>query len=334
MVLGRDELPSLTPLLTFLSAHLPEPPAVFQRWQITRIHGGQNNLLFRVTLDDRVLAIKFTRRDARDRAGREFAALYALQHIDPTLAPIPLLLDRDTFAYPVVVQSWLVGDCHAAMPETMAHWHFLIQHFQAIHHIRPQQLMHPIPSAVLTMMCAHDGVQRLRQAWQNLPPYAYPEGLHALVQQIVTYPWPVWPQPEYRLCRVDPNILNFIRMPTRWSSVDWENSGWGDPAFEIADLMAHPAYVTVANADWEQIVSLYCQGSTDSTLAIRIHTYRLLQLVDWAIFFARKAAEYAHGTVPPEHFVARPAAWYARLPQQATHYRTTAYHVLQSFAGA
>lgn len=333
MVLGRNELPPLRPLLAFLSTHLPDPPPTFHYWQIARIQGGQNNLLFRVTHDDQTLAIKFTRRDARDRAGREFAALQALHHLDPTVAPLPVLLDRTSFAYPVVVQSWVAGACHAGMPATMAEWQFLIAHLQTIHRIRPQHVQQPIPPAVLTMVHAADGIQRIRTAWDGHP-QATCGALHALVQQILSHPWPTWPPPEVCLCRVDPNILNFIRRPTRWASVDWENSGWGDPAFEIADLMAHPAYVTVSTADWEAMTHMYCQGSTDTTLALRIQTYRLLQVVDWALFFARKAVEYAQGAVPPDRLVARPAAWYATLPQQATHYRVTAQQIFQSLMRA
>jgi hypothetical protein len=42
-----------------------------------------------------------------------------------------------------------------------------------------------------------------------------------------------------------------MRRAGAWASVDWENSGWGDAAFEIADMMTHPAYVTVPAALWE-----------------------------------------------------------------------------------
>ena len=59
-------------------------------WQITRVAGAGNNLLFRATSTAHDLAIKFTIRDARDRAGREYAALLALQQAGLGIAPLPL----------------------------------------------------------------------------------------------------------------------------------------------------------------------------------------------------------------------------------------------------
>jgi len=51
----------------------------WQRWRIARLTGGANNRLYRATGDKGEFAIKFTLRDARDRAGREYHALAALQ---------------------------------------------------------------------------------------------------------------------------------------------------------------------------------------------------------------------------------------------------------------
>jgi aminoglycoside phosphotransferase (APT) family kinase protein len=325
-----EDLPPLVPLLDFLAAHLPDPLPEFQSWHIQRVLGGQNNLLFRVTTDAVSIAIKFVRRDARDRAGREFAALHALQHIDPTLAPLPLFLDRDTYALPVVVQSWLEGTSQAAMPATPAEWHLLVQHLRAIHRVRPTHVAHSILPAMLNTTQAQEGVQRILNGWHTLPAGAYPDALNDLVRQMQRWRWPEWPQPEHTLCRVDPNILNFIRSPFQWASVDWENSGWGDPAFEVGDLMAHPAYTAVPSELWERVIHTYCEDSPDRTLALRIRTYHLLGLVDWAVFFARKANEYAQGRQPKERLVNRPAEWYAALPQQAAHYTEAAAKAFQS----
>jgi hypothetical protein len=60
-----------------------------------------------------------------------------------------------------------------------------------------------------------------------------------------------------------PNIRNFIRRAGGWASVDWENSGWGDPAFEIADLMTHPVYAAVPPERWEWLIAVYCTARGD-----------------------------------------------------------------------
>lgn len=72
-----------------------------------------------------------------------------------------------------------------------------------------------------------------------------PSVLHRLISDLQSAAFPAWPPSQLTLCRVDPNLRNFVRRPDGWLSVDWENSGWGDPAFEIADLLAHPTCLVV-----------------------------------------------------------------------------------------
>ena len=91
-------------------------------WQITCIEGGANNLLYRATSVTDDLAIKFCIRDERDRAGREFASLTTLQEAGLDLAPTPLLLDRERYSQPVIVQTWLEGEVLTEPPATEAEW--------------------------------------------------------------------------------------------------------------------------------------------------------------------------------------------------------------------
>ena len=96
--------------------------------------------------------------------------------------------------------------------------------------------------------------------------------LHSLHQRL-------GPAPQLALCRVDPNTLNFVRRPNTWASVDWENAGWGDPAFEIADLITHPAYADVPPERWGWLIDAYCAHCGDPSGATRIRVYRLLMQV-------------------------------------------------------
>lgn len=56
------------------------------QWQIQRLGGSANNILYRATSSDSDLAVKFTIRDARSRARREYNALLGL---DRRLAACP-----------------------------------------------------------------------------------------------------------------------------------------------------------------------------------------------------------------------------------------------------
>ena len=88
--LSRDEYKHiLGPLLDHL-AHEPPPTQEWQGWQVERIDGGWCNLLYRATRTANPaadLAIKFTMRDGRDRAGREYQALRTLEQAGLDLAP-------------------------------------------------------------------------------------------------------------------------------------------------------------------------------------------------------------------------------------------------------
>jgi len=94
-----------------LLAHLATWPedGRFHSHTYQKINGGANNILYKVSGDDGVLAVKFTLRDSRRRAWREFQALTALQAHGLAIAPKPVLLDEDSYSQPVVVQEWLDG---------------------------------------------------------------------------------------------------------------------------------------------------------------------------------------------------------------------------------
>lgn len=98
----------LHPLLDTLAAQ--GDATTIGGWKITPLAGGANNELYRATGERGDIVVKFTRRDERDRAGREYAALRLLHERAPGLAPRPVLLDRGRYARPVVVQTWIPGD--------------------------------------------------------------------------------------------------------------------------------------------------------------------------------------------------------------------------------
>src|SRR3954469_9309531 len=112
----HDPAPFL-PLLDHLGRSALPADGAWREWRITRVAGAGNNLLFRATSSTHDLAIKFTIRDARDRAGREYTSLLAPQRGGLPIAPAPLWLDRDRYAQPVVVQTWLEGTVLAAPPD-------------------------------------------------------------------------------------------------------------------------------------------------------------------------------------------------------------------------
>jgi aminoglycoside phosphotransferase (APT) family kinase protein len=304
MVLAEE----LVPLLDHLAVATPAAHE-WHGWRIRPVGGGANNLIYRATDAEHDLAIKWAIRDARDRAGREYAALTALRAAGLNLAPAPLWLERERYAQPVVVQEWLDGAVSPNPPAGEAEWRALLDHYLAIHTLVRARAAEPRQPAVLNMDSAAAGRAAIEQQLACIPlPERLPD-LLALVQKLDEVHFPQWGAPPLALCRVDPNTRNFVRRAGAWASVDWENSGWGDPAFEIADLIAHPAYAGVPPARWEWLIGAYCAARGELAVAQRIRAYHLLMLAWWVVRLARTLYEVPRGG--DQRLAARPAGWQA-----------------------
>jgi hypothetical protein len=182
---------------------------------------------------------------------------------------------------------------------------------------------------VLNAASVETGKQLVRLQEQRIPPSEQPAALRALLPQFYTLPDPRWPEARRALCRVDANSRNFIRRPDVWMSVDWENSGWGDPAFEIAELITHPAYRDVPAARWDWVAHGYSQLSDDRSAATRIEVYRATMLVWWVVRLARTLYEVPRGL--DRRLVERPAAWQAETTRLYQHYLDLASGFLNNF---
>ena len=306
------------PVLDYLASKDPSPDGQYQNWHITRITGGWNNLLYRATNSLSDLAIKFTVRDRRHRADREYSALSALHQAGLSIAPKPVLLDRTRYAQPVVVQTWLEGKVSATPPTTDDEWMALLQHLAAIHTLTPDKTDVRLRKAVLNANNVKEGRKIVRQQMTLIPQEAQPASLQALLRQFEATRFPDWPEAPVALCRVDANTLNFVRRPGLWASVDWENSGWGDPAFEIADLMTHAAYVEVPSRRWEWAIDAYCNLTSDIGAAIRIQVYYKVLLVWWVARLARYLYQVPRGL--DERLVSLPVDWQADMLAKYEHY--------------
>ena len=316
-----DDTTALRPLIAHLAAHPPTADG-WQEWQIRPVRGGSNNLLYRATRPGGDYAIKFTRADARDRAGREWDALRLLTAAGCDLAPQAVLLLRDEGLYPVVVQTWLDGSVRVEPPGDDAEWTQLVGHFVAIHALTPSDALLPLRSAVLTMHSAAEGITHIQEQVATLPSEAPPPALQAVVRRAGATAFPTWPAPALTLCRCDPNTRNLVRRSPAWASVDWENSGWGDPAFELGDLMAHPTYAAVPAARWDWLLNHYARLTGDEAVAERAQVYYRLTVVWWVARFIRAGYEVPRDldtrlVAPPTDWVGENTAQTARYLDQA-----------------
>jgi hypothetical protein len=206
----------------------------------------------------------------------------------------------------------------AGPPASAAEWHSLVAHYAAIHSFKPDHTRLTLPLAFHNARSVRTGRELIARQVSYIPESARPASLRRLLGRFEKAEFGEWPDVPPALCRVDPNYLNFIRRPGPWGSVDWENSGWGDPVFEIADLMSHPAYLTVSAAQWEQVVEYYCQLTADPEAANRIWVYHKLMLMWWVARLARFLYEVPRGL--DERLARRPERWLAERQVQYEQY--------------
>ena len=244
------------------------------------------------------------------------------------VAPESLFLDNHKYSQPVVVQSWLDGEVTTSIPITDAEWQRLVEHYAAIHAVTPDKTTVPLQMAVLNA----DSVEACKTLiWNQLnqiPRKGHPPALCTLIQRLNALNEWTWPKVSPALCRVDANTSNFIRRPDAWASVDWENSGWGDPAFEIADLITHPAYLGTTPERWKWVVNTYCnlRASVDQTASTRISLYHKAMLMFWAVRLARMLYEIPRGL--DLRLVERPTNWEKDIRSKFTVYLEAAEKAL------
>ena len=325
--LSEDERSRLLdPLLRHLAAADTVGHRDWQGWRITRVDGGWSNLLYRATRDLDDLAIKFCMRDARDRAGREHGALRALHEAGLEVAPHPVLLDRTSYGQPVVVQTWLEGEVSAQPPSDDAGWLRLVEHFASIHALRPQNSTVSLPEAVVNANDPQQACSAVQQQAAYIAPRERPASLTDLLRRLELHRFASWPQALAALCRVDNNILNMVRRSRCWASVDWENAGWGDPAFDVAQWMTHASYVGVPQPRWEWVGERYASMVDDPTVAQRIGAYLPIVWVWWVARLARYLYEVPRGL--DERLVPWPQGWQADLQAKYEHYLARAQTAL------
>lgn len=294
-----------------LTAHLaclnspPEADTIlnWQGWQISPVQGGRNGRVFRATHDQADLAVKFTARDQHDRAGREYQALQALAEAGLDIAARPLLLDRDRHPIPVVVMTWLDGMVADEPPTSEDAWRRLVEHLITVHTLTPATTAVQFQEATLSMRSPEDGIARIHQEIAVIPSADRPRALQVLMERFEAAAFPAWPPVPSALRRGDPNIRNFVQRPGPWASVDWEYSGWSDPAFEVAELTTHVAYLDVPAERWEWLCRLYAGTSPDPGVTERIPVYVALMYGWWVGRLGRMLYQVPRGLDE------RPAPW-------------------------
>ena len=271
---------------------------------VHRITGGANNALFRVEVDDEHFACKLCVDDERQRAKRDFGALRILEAAGLDIAPRPLWLDESctVVSYPTVAYRWTSGS--PLGPElTSQQLTALIESLQRIHGIRPGDLagyeladawfhwfgFEPYLDELHGLLAEHgpwliDAERRGRELYARLGRL-----VEACAQVVASSDAdPRREQVPRRLCRVDPGLANALWCDDgrlRW--VDWEYSGWGDPALELADLRWHVSLEALSSAEHAWLRESYRQPPGDPGFEGRLAVWDRLISTRWAFLILR-----------------------------------------------
>jgi aminoglycoside phosphotransferase (APT) family kinase protein len=285
-------------------------------WRVARLQGGRNNLLYRLEGPAGTFVAKFVIRDARDRAGREYNALAVLQSAGLQIAPRPVLLDRDSYCQPLVAQEWLDGEALAHPPETDMDWARLAEVVILIHSVRPGREPSPLRPAVITAFSPEEALQRVADEFARMPAAERLPGAERVAARLERMTFASWSPPRPTLVRCDPNVTNVVRRAGTWACADWEYSGWGDPAYDVAEMMLHPSYRCVPESRWEWFGERVLEG--DAAALERLQVYRKTINVWWLGRLSRLRYETLGGMDPR---LAQPHPdWESELAQNYEYY--------------
>jgi thiamine kinase-like enzyme len=271
---------------------------------VRRVRGGANNALYQVKADGQCYACKLCVVDERHRAAREYGVLRLLYAADLDIAPEPLWLDGSCaiLPFPTVIYRWLPGTSLSASL-TAQQLAALLETIQRLHGLQRDGPAHH----ELSHACFHwfDFARYLAELQGFLAQYGTwlaitaPDGpnLHDRLAQLVgscaeaiaaTSVDPSHNRFPLRLCRVDPNLANVVwdeDGQPRW--VDWEYSGWGDPALDLADLYWHAGLAHLSKAQRAWLRDNYRRPANDPGFAERLAVWDRILATRWPFLILR-----------------------------------------------
>ena len=270
---------SITALIEQLaSLEAPYAEHEWQGWQIRPIASG-NNLLFRARRAGDDWAMKFMIRDQRDRARREYEALTLIDDLGLPVGPRPIYVDRDRYPQAVVVQTWVDGTALETPPTDDSTWSQILQTYALVHQIQPADAARRGAASSIPDDLT---VAAIRAFARDIPATPYAGALAGLSQALDQARLPSLGTSR-RWCHGDPNIRNVLVTAGGVRLVDWEYSGVGDPACEIAGLMAHPIARSASEERRLWIAEQYARLSGEPDMLPRIYAQYTLRLAWWCV---------------------------------------------------
>ncbi|PKO22082.1 MAG: hypothetical protein CVU38_11250 [Chloroflexi bacterium HGW-Chloroflexi-1] len=311
--------------------------------RIERGSQGLNNNLYRVRFDGGVYTCKLFVVDERQRAQREWTAVRSLHDAGSRLAPEPVAYaPNGPLPQPVIVYQGVTGQSLSGQSLLADDLAALIECVGQIHRTAPAADTEPLvawrqPEDYASYLAEIQEFLRALREWvtsgqvgaADLPNWA--ADLPALLPLIeaamesaecaVASAGDRGACPAPALVRVDGNLDSIVRDEDgRLLFLDWESSGWGDPAFDLAELCWCPRAQTISQVQWQAALEAYVPHPRDETFWERLVVYNQLLPAWWVGRSAVHLLEGARQAVGQQRLVSIPTRLYRSVRTQLDNY--------------
>lgn len=222
------------------------------------LDGGMNNALYRLRHAGRDLCLKLPVVDSSRRAEREWVMLSLLARRGHPRVPEPVW---HTFrsGRPAIIMTFVPGEPLSDADLQPEQLDAITEALTDLYSITPADVPEPVAEVATP---APAMLHRLRAQWATPGAVADP-GRQQAAQ--LWHRWAQGPDPETILRppagrvlgRGDPSLANLLWGGAHVTLLDFEYSGWTDPAYELADLVEHPRSRGTPNATWDAFVDRF-----------------------------------------------------------------------------
>lgn len=272
--------------------------------RIERGSQGLNNSLYRVRLGRDVYACKLLVVDERQRARREWTALRSLQEAQLQTAPEPIAYAPDgPLPQPIIVYRWVSGKKLTRGGVTDDDLVALIANLNQIHQTQAAPDTKPLvawhqPADFTAYLVEIQAFMGEIRAWAtnskfvpgDLPAWATDllawlplfEKALRLAENAIAQADTRGEYPYKALVWGDGSLDNVIcGEQEQLIFLNWESSGWGDPAYDLAELRWHPRSSEISQAQWQTALEAYVPHPGDLYFRERLAVYNQLLPVWW-----------------------------------------------------
>ena len=284
-------------LLSSVRAAVASADIAPAEYGLSRLSGGMTHDVF-VPVDSPNLVAKVFQGARPDEPEQEWNALRTLA--GSGVAPDPVHFDRSSPA--VVVMTRVPGLALPAGALEEEHAHTIGRAHRLVHATVPEHRRPPDHSGLRTTRTSlmHDGghptladasdpTDLVARAWRAAQAWIADADIDHLVS--------AFPAERLRFCRGDPNLSNYLWSDDGLVLIDWENSGYNDPALELADMAEHASTRTLGEDFWTSLAD-----ATELTPADRarvVHGRRLMACL-WLVLIESRQRQGLPTTVTLE----------------------------------